>query len=125
MPYRPNRTTLPSGTSVTYEEMGAGPLMLMIPGGGADSRSWREVAGAFQSHYRVLVPNLRGWGGTDDLEGYENVHDVLMNRFVAPVREGDATAVRYLIEGWYGEGAYARLSTQVRACPGVGLRQSR
>ena len=49
---------------MTYYEAGSGQPLLFLHGigGGASSWLWSKVATAFSDQYRVIVPDLVGWG---------------------------------------------------------------
>src|SRR3972149_5148331 len=49
---------------LAYEEAGSGPPLLLIHAGIADRRMWDDTQGAFADRYRVIRPDLRGYGET-------------------------------------------------------------
>jgi 3-oxoadipate enol-lactonase len=54
-----------NGIRMRYEDVGEGPAVLLVhafPLGGA---MWRHQIEALRDRYRVIVPDLRGFGGTD------------------------------------------------------------
>ena len=48
------------GASLYYEVRGAGPVLLMMPGGPADAGAFRNVAGHLASNYTVVTYDPRG-----------------------------------------------------------------
>jgi pimeloyl-ACP methyl ester carboxylesterase len=48
-----------------YWDLGAGPPVLLLHGLGASAESWEPVAGPLSRHFRVLIPDLIGFGFTD------------------------------------------------------------
>jgi len=48
------------GASIYYEVRGAGPVLLMMPGGPADAGAFRNIAGYLAPHYRVVTYDPRG-----------------------------------------------------------------
>ena len=46
------------------QEMGQGPLLLMLHGTGAATHSWRDFAPALAEHFRIVAPDLPGHGFT-------------------------------------------------------------
>lgn len=48
------------GASLYYEVRGAGPVLLMMPGGPADAASFLPIAGHLAKHYTVLTYDPRG-----------------------------------------------------------------
>jgi pimeloyl-ACP methyl ester carboxylesterase len=58
---------------VYVEQAGSGEPLILLHGFGGSSYSWREVMPRLAEHYRVLAPDLSGFGFTerpDDLEAY-------------------------------------------------------
>jgi magnesium chelatase accessory protein len=49
------------------QEMGDGPVLLLLHGTGASTHSWREVMPRLASRFRVIAPDLPGHGFTDAL----------------------------------------------------------
>src|SRR5438128_5842664 len=48
------------GASIYYEVRGAGPALLMMPGGPADAGAFRNIAGPLAAHYTVVTYDPRG-----------------------------------------------------------------
>lgn len=48
-----------------YWDFGAGPPIILLHGLGASAETWQYVVGPLSQHYRVLVPDLIGFGYTD------------------------------------------------------------
>jgi len=48
------------GANLYYEVRGSGPVLLMMPGGPADSSSFRTIAGHLAPHYTVVTYDPRG-----------------------------------------------------------------
>jgi len=53
-----------NGVELAYEEAGSGHPLLLIHAGIADRRMWDDTQGAFADRYRVIRPDLRGYGDT-------------------------------------------------------------
>ena len=49
---------------LAYRIDGDGPALLLVHAGIADGRMWNPQIGAFAEHYRVIRPDLRGYGET-------------------------------------------------------------
>jgi pimeloyl-ACP methyl ester carboxylesterase len=57
--------TVPDGTHLYYEELGAGEPLLLISGQGLNHTFWNGVRDDFASRYRVIVYDHRGTGQSD------------------------------------------------------------
>ena len=51
---------------IDYEESGAGPTVVMVPGSWATLSAWRAVVAALDGRCRVVTTSLLGYGGTDE-----------------------------------------------------------
>jgi pimeloyl-ACP methyl ester carboxylesterase len=61
MPYRTKSDTLKvTGATIYYEVRGAGPLLVMIPGGPADAGTFAGLAEPLADHYTVVAYDPRG-----------------------------------------------------------------
>jgi len=49
---------------IAYEEAGRGPLICLLHGGMASSRSWAPVAESLGNNYHLVMPDLLGCGGS-------------------------------------------------------------
>lgn len=58
-------TTTVNGIRMHYRHGGNGPLVLLLHGWPQTSHCWRRIAGELAKDHTVLVPDLRGYGGTD------------------------------------------------------------
>lgn len=58
-----------NGLELYYEEVGAGPPLLLLHGGTLTASSWRAHGEAFAQHYRVLMPDSRSHGRTKNPTG--------------------------------------------------------
>lgn len=70
-----SRTVDVDGTRIRYFVGGEGPPVVLLHGGGLDSAtlSWRETGPALLDSYTVYVPDLPGYGESDDPPSGENV----------------------------------------------------
>jgi len=53
---------------IVYSEGGRGDTMLLLHGFGASGDSWNRCAVSFSKKYRVIAPDLPGWGASTRLE---------------------------------------------------------
>jgi len=51
-----------NGTTISYEEKGQGTPLVLLHGFPLDSRIWREQIAALSDRFRVIAPDLRGFG---------------------------------------------------------------
>lgn len=54
-----------NGLLTHYETAGKGPLVLVLHGWGDDSLGWQRVQKYLSRSYKVIVPDLPGFGGTE------------------------------------------------------------
>ncbi|MFM8320753.1 MAG: alpha/beta fold hydrolase [Chloroflexota bacterium] len=52
-----------------YEEYGSGPLLILLHGGTSTSAEWQANIPAFTCHFRVIAPDSRGHGRTNNPAG--------------------------------------------------------
>lgn len=62
-------TALVNGARLSWQEAGSGAPLLLVHAGVADSRMWAAQMAAFSHRYRVLCPDLRGFGQSDGPPG--------------------------------------------------------
>lgn len=58
-----------NGVNIYYEEIGQGRPLLLIHGGILTGESWRPYLQSFAEHYRVIMPDSRGHGRTNNPTG--------------------------------------------------------
>jgi pimeloyl-ACP methyl ester carboxylesterase len=76
-----------NGVRLAYDEAGSGPPLLLIHAGIADRRMWDDTQVAFTDRYRVIRPDLRGYGETPLPDGrFVNAADMaeLLRRLDVP-----------------------------------------
>jgi pimeloyl-ACP methyl ester carboxylesterase len=54
---------------IYYEEVGAGPPLLLLHDFGGCTQSWQTHVGALAKQYRVIIPDLRGHGRSTNPSG--------------------------------------------------------
>ncbi|RZL79048.1 MAG: alpha/beta hydrolase [Sphingomonas sp.] len=73
----PARRTSTNGIELAVRDVGAGPAVVLLHGFPGLSYSWRhQVPALVSAGYRVIVPDLRGYGDSDapdDVEAYDIV----------------------------------------------------
>ncbi len=51
---------------IAYQDLGSGPPLLLITGSPLDHSTWSAQAEGLQKSYRLIIPDLRGLGETED-----------------------------------------------------------
>src|SRR6266851_3632867 len=49
---------------VSYEEYGAGPGLMLVHGSPGSASAWQPVGQRLSARFRIVAPNLPGYGGT-------------------------------------------------------------
>ncbi|HEV3074162.1 MAG TPA: alpha/beta hydrolase [Thermoanaerobaculia bacterium] len=80
---------------VVFQEIGAGPPVVLLHafGPGFDSCQWRAAAEALAPRFRVLAPDLPGWGRSAPLEPRPRAYLACLADFLAGVVWGRAALV--------------------------------
>jgi 3-oxoadipate enol-lactonase len=74
---RPMPTLNLHGADIAYDEAGSGHPLLLVHAGIADRRMWDPVWNALTARFRVIRPDLRGFGGSiAATEPFTNWHDL-------------------------------------------------
>jgi pimeloyl-ACP methyl ester carboxylesterase len=60
-----------SGTRVEYLDQGRGELVVMLHSSASSGAQWRSAVELLSDRYRVLAPDLHGYGGTSPWAGRE------------------------------------------------------
>jgi pimeloyl-ACP methyl ester carboxylesterase len=63
------RSRAVNGVELAYEEHGAGPALLLLHGFGGCGRDWQPLVPGLAAHYRLIIPDLRGHGGSTNPSG--------------------------------------------------------
>jgi hypothetical protein len=80
---------------VVFQEIGAGPAVVVLHafGPGFDAGQWRAAAEALAPRFRVLAPDLPGWGRSAPLEPRPQAYLASLADFLAGVVWGRAVLV--------------------------------
>ena len=54
------------GGCIDYDEVGAGPAVVLVPGSCSTGAAWRPVMAQWKNDYRVITTSLLGYGGTQE-----------------------------------------------------------
>ena len=58
--------------NIDYEESGAGPTMVLVPGSCSTGAAWRPVVAAWQNRFRCVTTSLLGYGETTERRTADN-----------------------------------------------------
>jgi len=91
-----------NGLAVRCYEAGDGPPVLLVHGAGAQARLWRRLMGPMSSRFRVLAPDLPGFGGSDYCPDINKVRDFagFLAGFLDAHGIGRASVVASSMGGW-------------------------
>ena len=59
------RRVAANGITLSVQEAGTGPALILLHGYPQNGMCWAKVAPALARHFRVLIPDLRGYGQSD------------------------------------------------------------
>lgn len=74
---------LGDGRKLVYRDEGSGPTLVLVHGSPADSRAWARVAPHLKDRFRLLMPDLPGYGGSDKVADEPRGRAALMGAAVA------------------------------------------
>jgi pimeloyl-ACP methyl ester carboxylesterase len=106
-----------SQTAIAYEDRGTGPGLVLLHAFPLDSSLWEHQAGALADRFRVIVPDLPGFGGSAVSAGLtvDSIADVVAE-LLDHLGVNERVVVGGLSMGGYAALAFARLYPQrVRA----------
>ncbi len=86
--------TLPQGGTLTYREAGSGPPLILVHGSPGEGRSWGRVAPKLGDRYRVLMPDLPGYGSSDPVPQAPEGRTARMGAAIAALVESCGAPVR-------------------------------
>lgn len=102
---------------VIFQELGAGPPIVLLHalGPGYDSRQWGPAAEALAQHYRVLAPDLPGWGRSAPVEPRPELYLASLADLLVGVVRDPAVLVAAGHAAPYAVHLAAELPDQIRA----------
>ena len=71
-----------AGGSIDYDECGAGPTVVLVPGSCSTGAAWRPVIAAWQNRFRCVTTSLPGYGRTAERR---TAHDTSIARLAETV----------------------------------------
>jgi 3-oxoadipate enol-lactonase len=102
-----------SQTLIAYEERGSGPVVVLLHGFPLDSAMWQPQIDGLADTYRVIAPDLPGFGGSAVYEGLtvDALADVVAE-LLDHLGVNEKVALGGLSMGGYAALAFARLYPQ-------------
>src|SRR5258708_27033340 len=101
---------------VVYSEGGKGEPVVLVHGFGAAADTWNRFAGRLTKRYRVIAPDLPGWGASTRLEaesyGYSSQVERL-HQFLALLGLGRVHLVGHSMGGFIASAYAARYPDEV------------
>ncbi len=92
--------------NLAYTDVGAGPPVVLIHGYPFNRSLWTEQAEALRSKYRVVAPDLRGFGDSDSSDGFARMK--LLAEDVAALM--DHLEIEQAVIGGLSMGGYVALA---------------
>ena len=95
------------GVSLEYDDIGNGVPLLLIHAFPFDRTMWRAQVAGLQQHYRVIAPDLRGFGHSSEADG----DAIAMEQYAADLRALlDSLNVKQAVIGGLSMGGYIALA---------------
>jgi pimeloyl-ACP methyl ester carboxylesterase len=95
---------------VAYVERGTGPPLMLLHAGGSSGRQWEKVMLLLECHFRVVAPDLWGFGLTDGWPEEEDLTHDHQASLVSRVIEAVALGPVHLVGHSYGGATAVRLA---------------
>jgi 3-oxoadipate enol-lactonase len=96
---------------MAYDDVGSGPPLVLLHGFPFNRSMWREQAEALSGRYRVITPDLRGFGETTFVGGVEKDEPATMNLMAQDVVElMDQLGITRAVIGGLSMGGYVTLA---------------
>ncbi|HYC63143.1 MAG TPA: alpha/beta hydrolase [Reyranellaceae bacterium] len=109
---------LGDGRKLNYREEGNGPPLVLVHGSPADSRAWNRVVPFLRDRYRLVMPDLPGYGGSDPVPDPPKGRAALMGSALARLIESVGPAA----VAAHSYGGLVALQATVQAKPGTVTR---
>jgi pimeloyl-ACP methyl ester carboxylesterase len=95
------------GVSIEYDDIGNGVPLLLIHGFPLDRTLWRTQIAGLSQIYRVIAPDLRGFGQSSETDGQA----VSMDQYAADLKSLlDSVNVKHAVIGGVSMGGYITLA---------------
>ena len=100
------------GRRVAYLDQGQGAPLVMLHAGGSSGKQWLKAAAFLQDRFRVIAPDLWGFGLTEAWTGEESLTHDHQALLVAAVIEHVAAGPAHVVGHSYGGATALRLALQ-------------
>lgn len=97
--------------TLSYDEYGAGPTLVLVHGSPGNAKTWQRVADRLAERHRVLAPDLPGYGGSSPVPAgapADNTHAAELVEALA------ATAGEPILLGGHSYGGVVSLAVALR-----------
>ncbi len=91
-----------SGRNVRYYEGGEGRPLLLLHGAGATARLWHRQSGPLSGRFRVIAPDLPGFGGSARGPEIKSVRDYarFLSQFIGSLKIDRVSVLGSSMGGW-------------------------
>lgn len=103
------------GRRVSYLEYGTGEPIVLLHAGGSSGKQWVKTAGLLKDRFRVIAPDLWGFGGTESWSGEQELTHDHQAFLVAGVIEHLCKEPAHLVGHSYGGATAVRVILRNRA----------
>ncbi len=98
-----------AGRRVAYLDQGAGAPLVLLHAGGSSGKQWVKIAAFLENRFRVVAPDLWGFGLTESWTGEESLTHDHQALLVVRVIEELASGPAHLVGHSYGGATALRL----------------
>jgi pimeloyl-ACP methyl ester carboxylesterase len=107
-----------AGRKLSWREEGSGPPLVLMHGSPADGRAWNRVVPFLKDRFRLLMPDLPGYGASDPVPDEPEGRSALMGTALARLIESVGPAA---VAG-HSYGGLVALEATLQAKPGAVTR---
>ena len=100
------------GRRVAYLDQGMGVALVLLHAGGSSGKQWVKTASFLEDRFRIIAPDLWGFGLTDGWTGEESLTHDHQALLVATVIERVVSGPAHLVGHSYGGATALRLALQ-------------
>ena len=108
-----------AGRKLNWREEGSGPAMLLVHGSPADGRAWNRVVPFLKDRFRLVMPDLPGYGASDPVPDAPRGRAALMGSAIACLIESLAGSGGPVVVAGHSFGGLIALEATLQAKPGA------